>query len=127
MNCPCAEVLPGAKRSYGAKAPPHRVGPRFQLASILLGHSKKEAPALQVLLFWIPGDIKMLRRALYFRRIYQAGLPLLLTSLFVPIFDVLLIFELMVHHIWALYFCSWLKLPKYLSFSAANGVCKVGI
>ena len=28
MNSAFAEVLPAAKRSYGAKAPPHRVGPR---------------------------------------------------------------------------------------------------
>ena len=27
MNSPCAEVLLAAKHSYGAKAPPHRVGP----------------------------------------------------------------------------------------------------
>ena len=27
MNSPCAEVLPAAKRSYGANAPPRRAGP----------------------------------------------------------------------------------------------------
>ena len=34
MNSACAEVLPAAKRSYGAKAPPRRAGPHILLASI---------------------------------------------------------------------------------------------
>ena len=29
VNCPCAKVLPAAKRLYGAKAPPRCAGPRF--------------------------------------------------------------------------------------------------
>ena len=33
VNCPCAKVLPGAKRLYDAKAPPRRVGPRSCPAS----------------------------------------------------------------------------------------------
>ena len=37
MNCPCAEVLPGAKRSYGAKAPPAR-RPGWQFSCRCLSH-----------------------------------------------------------------------------------------
>ena len=43
INSPCAKVLPAAKRLYGAKAPPHRVGPRSCPASILCGQDKKQA------------------------------------------------------------------------------------
>ena len=42
MNSACAEVLPAAKRSYGAKAPPRRAGPHILLASILFRCSKKK-------------------------------------------------------------------------------------
>ena len=66
VNSACAEVLPAAKRSYGAKAPQPRRAPArrpvgvFLLTTlklkrwILTVHSKKEAPGLQALLFcWI--------------------------------------------------------------------------
>ena len=48
------------KHSYGANAPPRRAGSRSCPASILCGQDKKEAPTLQVLLFWIPGEFQML-------------------------------------------------------------------
>ncbi len=41
MNSPCAEVLPGAKRLYGANAPPHRVGPQLWLAPIRFTQNQK--------------------------------------------------------------------------------------
>ena len=40
VNCPCAKVLPAAKRLYGANAPPRRAGPRSCPASILCGQDK---------------------------------------------------------------------------------------
>ena len=40
VNCPCAKVLPAAKRLYGAKAPPRCAGPRSCPASILCGQDK---------------------------------------------------------------------------------------
>ena len=42
MNSACAEVLPGAKHSYGAKAPPCRARPRSCPASILYGQDKRK-------------------------------------------------------------------------------------
>ena len=40
VNCPCAKVLPAAKRLYGAKAPPRCAGPRSCPASIVNGQDK---------------------------------------------------------------------------------------
>ena len=42
VNCPCAKVLPAAKRLYGAKAPPRCAGPQSCPASILCGQDKKK-------------------------------------------------------------------------------------
>ena len=42
MNCPCAKVLPAAKRLHGANAPPRRAGPRSCPASIRRGQDKRE-------------------------------------------------------------------------------------
>ena len=54
VNCPCAKVLPAAKRLYGAKAPPRCAGPQSCPASILCGQDKnRQAPtgACRFLLF----------------------------------------------------------------------------
>lgn len=42
MNSPCAEVLPAAKRSYGANAPPRRAGPQPMSASLSSMHGTPE-------------------------------------------------------------------------------------
>ncbi len=42
MNSPCAEVLPAAKRSYGANAPPRRAEPQPMPASLSSTHGTPE-------------------------------------------------------------------------------------
>ena len=55
MNSPCARVLPAAKRLYGVKAPPHRVGFRVWRASIVYGQDRKKDTLKSVSFFLVPG------------------------------------------------------------------------
>ncbi len=58
VNCPCAKVLPAAKRLYGAKAPPRCAGPRSCPASIVNGQDK-ETPANRLVFLFVHGNLKM--------------------------------------------------------------------
>ncbi len=55
VNSASAEVLPAAKRSYGAKAPPHCVGSRVWRASIVYGQDRKKDTLKSVSFFLVPG------------------------------------------------------------------------
>ena len=58
VNCPCAKVLPAAKRLYGANAPPRRAGPRSCPASILCGQDKKKDTLKSVSFFLGSGGLR---------------------------------------------------------------------
>lgn len=63
------------KRLYGAKAPPHCVGPQFWLASILFAHDKKERHAPQrvfLLGFQRPRAAHTLRKVKHWAKMYFA-------------------------------------------------------